>query len=82
MKPSDVFGIVVRTLGFVILIWGLWNVLAGVVTLLETGAQTYRPPNDQYSALSYLGMGIPPAIFGALCFFCADWIVRLTYRGK
>ena len=82
MKPSDIFGIVVRVIGFVIIIWGLWNVLAGVVTVMETVAQTHRPPDEQYSALSYLSMGIPPFIFGALCFFFADQIVRLTYRDK
>ena len=80
MKPSDIFGIVVRVIGFVIIIWGLWNVLAGLVTVVETVAQTQRPPDDQYSGLSYLGMGIPPLLFGALCFFFADRIVRLTYR--
>jgi hypothetical protein len=82
MKPSDIFGIIVRTFGFAILVWGLWNALAGLVTLVETIAQTHRPPDDQYSPLSYLGMGVPPVVFGALCFFFADWIVRLTYRDK
>jgi hypothetical protein len=82
MKPSDIFGVVVRTFGFVIIIWGCWNALAGLVIALEPTAQTHRPPEDQYSALSYLGTGIPAIVFGAVCFFCADWIVRLTYREK
>jgi uncharacterized membrane protein YvlD (DUF360 family) len=30
--------------------------------------------------LSYFVFGVPEFIVGALCFFLADWIVKLAYR--
>jgi hypothetical protein len=30
--------------------------------------------------LSYFIFGVPEFIAGALCFFLADWIVKLAYR--
>ncbi len=82
MKSTDIFGLVVRVTGFFIAIWSLWNLWAGFQILLETAAQTTRPPGDQYSPLSYFGMGMPALAVGALCLLCADRIVKAAYRDK
>jgi ABC-type phosphate transport system permease subunit len=82
MKPSDIFGLVVRIVGFLIVVWGLWYVLAGFVTLFEMLFHVQQSHDEQYSPVSYLGMGIPTVVFGALCLFFAGHIVRWTFRDK
>src|SRR5262245_58709259 len=82
MKASEIFGIVVRLTGFFITIWGLYQVQAGVVTALENVGLLPREAGEQYSALSYYSMGMPPLIFGVLLFLFADQVVKLTYRDR
>jgi hypothetical protein len=45
-----------------------------------TGRWTQDNNNDQYSSFGYFAFGIPALFVGAICFFLADWIVRLAYR--
>jgi hypothetical protein len=81
MKPSELFGVVIRTIGFLVILYGLWNVWAGFENIFEN----ILTPNeggdaDLPSSLSYFAFGIPSLILGAVCFFLADWIVKLAYR--
>lgn len=81
MKPSELFGVAVRTTGFLVILYGLWNAWAG----FETIGESILPSNDGggadlASTFYYFVFGIPAVVLGAFCFFLADWIVKLAYR--
>lgn len=78
MKPSELFGVVVRTIGFLIVIFGLWEIWGGVENLVEN---VFTPDSsDQTSSLTFFADGIPALLAGILIFFLADFMVRLAYR--
>ena len=81
MKPSELFGVIVRTIGFLVIIYGVYEIFSG----FENTVENFLPSNQgdeasQYSSFSYFAFGIPGFLFGLLCFFLADWIVKLAYR--
>ncbi len=81
MKPSELFGVVIRTVGFLVVLYGLYDLLGGFDNFFEnllSGGQDSG--SGSASTLSYFVFGIPEFIVGVLCFFLADWIVRLAYR--
>ena len=81
MKPSELFGVVVRVTGFLVIIYSLWNVWAGFDNVFENILQMNQGSDaDAPSTISYFAFGVPALLFGAICFFCADWIVKLAYR--
>jgi hypothetical protein len=83
MKPSELFGVVVRVIGFLVILYGLWNVWAGFENIFENIlALNDGGDGDLPSSLSYFAFGVPTLAVGAGCFFLADWIVKLTYRGR
>jgi hypothetical protein len=83
MKPSELFGIVVRAIGFLIVIYGLWEVWGGFENMAENIlAASQDDSSDQASSLSYFAFGLPELGMGALCFFFADWTVKLAYRNS
>jgi hypothetical protein len=77
MKAPDIFGVVVRTIGLWLIIWGLWQMLGGVDSFIEN---LFSESSDNVPAYSYFFYGVPAFIFGAICLFLADWIVKITYR--
>ena len=83
MKPSELFGVVVRVIGFLVIIYSLWNILAGFDNFFENLLPANQGGDaDLPSSFSYFALGVPAMVFGAVCFFFADWIVRLAYRGS
>ena len=84
MKMSEVFGLVVRIVGFLIVIYGLWNVWAGIEGIPESLFQNVNggDQSEETSIFSYFAFGIPITAFGAFCLFCADWITNLVYRDR
>lgn len=81
MKPSELFGVFVRAAGFLIVIYGLWEIWGGIENIAENILSASQDDNsDQVSSLSFFAFGIPALFVGAICFFLADWIVRLAYR--
>ena len=82
MKPSELFGVMVRLTGFLVITYGLWNVWAGFETIVESVLPlSDNNSTDLPSVFYYFAFGIPALIWGAFCFFLADWIVKLAYRG-
>ncbi len=79
MKPPDILGLVVRVVGFFLMIYGLWNFLYGIESL---PAALVNREDAEHSPLSYIMWGLPVLLFGAGCFFCADWIVKSSYRNR
>jgi len=81
MKPSDIFGVVIRSIGLVIVLYALYDFLGGFdnffENLLSSGG---GGDSSSTSTLSYFVFGVPEFIVGVLCFFLADWIVKLAYR--
>jgi len=52
---------------------------------LKTFFENILPTNesgdaDLPSSLSYFAFGVPALVLGTVCFFLADWIVKLAYR--
>jgi len=82
MKVSDIFGLFVRATGFLIVIYSLWDIWGGFDNAFENLLQLNQggDNSDSASTLSYFIFGVPGLVFGALCFFLADWIVKLAYR--
>jgi hypothetical protein len=81
MKPSELFGVVVRTIGFLVVLYGLWNVWAGFENMFENLLTVSEGDESAaVSSLAFFTFGIPALGLGALFFFLADWIVKLAYR--
>ena len=81
VKPSELFGVFVRAAGFLIVIYGLWEIWGGIENIAENILLTSQDDNsEQTSSLSFFAFGIPAILLGAIFFFLADWIVRLAYR--
>ena len=81
MKASELFGVVVRATGFLIIIYSLWNVWSGFDNVFENLLQASQGSDaETTSSLSYFVFGVPGLILGAIFFFLADWIVKLAYR--
>ena len=81
MKPSQLFGVVIRTIGFLIILYALYDFLGGFDSFLENLMDGGRDSDSgSASVLSYFVFGVPEFILGVLCFFLADWIVKLAYR--
>jgi hypothetical protein len=81
MKPSELFGVIVRTIGFLIVLYGLWNVWAGFENIFENILSVSDNSDaDLPSSLSYFAFGVPSLMLGAIFFFLADWVVKLAYR--
>ncbi len=81
MKPSELFGVVIRTTGFLIVLYSLYDFLGGFDNLVENllaGGQDSE--SGATSSLTYFVFGVPEFIVGVLLFFLADWIVKLAYR--
>jgi hypothetical protein len=82
MKASELFGVVVRSIGFFVILYGLYDLLGGFDSFFENLLQSGGQDSNSGSAstLSYFVFGVPEFMVGALCFFLADWIVKLAYR--
>ena len=81
MKPSDLFGVVIRTIGILIVLYSLYDFLSGFDNFLENLLSSGQDGDSgSSSTLTYFVFGFPEFIVGVLCFFLADWIVKLAYR--
>ncbi len=81
MKSSELFGVFVRAAGFVIVLYGVYEIWSG----FENAVENLFPVNQtedgqQVSVFSFFAFGIPSLVLGALIFFVADCIVKLAYR--
>jgi hypothetical protein len=74
MKPTDLFGVIVRTIGMLLLINGVWYLVYG---LLE-GAGAI-PESQPEGATLYFASGLPFLIGGCFMMRGAEWLVRFCY---
>jgi hypothetical protein len=64
-----------------VILYALYDFLGGFDTFFENLLAGGQDENSgSTSTLSYFVFGVPEFIAGALCFFLADWIVKLAYR--
>jgi pilus assembly protein TadC len=68
MKSHDLFGVILRTIGVMSLVYGLW---------MGTGVIA---PEEGYGAEEYAASAIVLVTLGLLFLFGADIIVFLSYR--
>ena len=81
MKASDIFGVAVRTIGLLVVLYGLYDIWGGFDAFFENLLPSNQGgDSNSASTLSFFVFGIPEFILGVLLFFLADWIVRLAYR--
>jgi hypothetical protein len=81
MKSSDVFGVAVRVIGLIVILYGLYDVWGGFDNFFENlMPNTQDSDANSPSTLSYFIYGVPEFIVGALLFFLADLVVKLAYR--
>lgn len=80
MKASDLFGVVVRSIGLFVILYSLYDFLGGFDNFFENLLSGGGGDSGSASTLSYFVFGVPEFIVGVLCFFLADWIVKLAYR--
>ena len=82
MKPSDWFGVVVRTVGLLCALYGLWNLLGAGMSVVENILYFFHllAESPEYSAVSSAVDGAAALAAGLLLFFKAASIVRLTYE--
>jgi hypothetical protein len=74
MRPCDIFGVVVRTIGFLIMIASLWQIFIGVDMSIAV------PGNPAFSETPLFLMQLLGFVFGLACLLGADAIVRIAYR--
>ena len=74
MKPSDVFGIIVRTVGLFAMINGAWYLVFALSQ--QTDVLTGRPAEE---TKAYFVSGVPFLIGGCLLMRAADWFVSFSY---
>lgn len=81
VKASDLFGVIVRATGFLIIIYGFWEIWGGFENFAENILSASQgDSSEQTSSFSYFAFGIPAVLAGAILFFLADWVVRAAYR--
>ncbi|MGO8764113.1 MAG: hypothetical protein ACLQSR_03140 [Limisphaerales bacterium] len=82
MKASDIFGVAVRTIGLLVLLYGLYDIWSGFDNFFENLLSPPSQDSDSTTAstLTYFVFGIPEFILGTLLFFLANWLVKLAYR--
>lgn len=74
MKPSDIFGIIVRTIGVLLLLYGLWYLVFAVAEVL--GIVAAETPDEA----KLLFLNAASAIVVALTLMrAASWFVRFSY---
>ena len=79
MKPQDLFGVILRTFGLWLVIWGSWNTLAGLKYLATTITAAIAGVRSHYDPLSYFVYGLPALLAGISFLTFADAFVRFTY---
>ena len=75
MKARDIFGIVIRTFGVAVLLYGFWYLSFAVAH--ACGMPQERP--DDMAA--YFTSGIPAVLLGIVLLRCARQLVRFSYPG-
>ena len=79
MKESELFGVFVRATGFLVILFGAWEVWGGFENVVEN---LFSSADEQTSSFSFFAFGLPELAAGLLIFFLADWVVRLGYRNS
>ena len=83
MKPNELFCVLVRFTGFLIVLYGLYEIWGG----LENSVENLLPSNqgdngEQVSVMAFFAFGIPALVVGAVIFFAADLIAGVAYRNQ
>lgn len=75
MKPNELFGVIVRTIGLLAVIQGAcWYLVYGF--LLGAGTIPETEPDE---ATMYIASGMPLLIAGCVLLRGADWFVQFSY---
>jgi surface polysaccharide O-acyltransferase-like enzyme len=79
MKPQDIFGIILRTIGVWLCIWGAWNALAGFMYFFTAIFNVITGTPSHHDWFGYVIYGIPAIIAGWMMLSYTDAFVRFTY---
>ena len=76
MKPSHIFGIIVRTFGLCAFLYSVWKLVFGLFAVIWDFC-SQRSPTEETAV--YFIYGIPTLIGGVLLMRFGDYIVRFCY---
>jgi hypothetical protein len=74
MKPSDLFGVIVRTIGLFSVFYGAWYLIYALLYQADILSTDYP---DEIKA--YFASGIAFLIGGVFMMRCAEWFVSFCY---
>ena len=81
MKASDIFGLLVRTMSFSILLWGGSYVFGESLWAVGLMRDAYDAPADDGQARDRLVYGLACVIVGFGLLRSASWFVSFSYPG-
>jgi hypothetical protein len=73
MEPKELFGVIVRTFGLSMTIYGLWYLVYGIAQAASLSEPTY-PTGD------FVISGAACTLMGAFLLLAAGVVVRFAYR--
>ena len=80
MNARDVYGVILRVFALYLLLWGTWNVLAGVKYLPTSLAAVLARKSSEQGSFGYFFYGVPAVLAGWLMLRFAEECVDYTYR--
>jgi hypothetical protein len=83
MKAKDIFGIILRVFALWIIVWGAWQITAGLTRIPATIASLFsETATSGINSVVYIFYGLPAFLLGILALRFADAIVAFTYRQR
>jgi hypothetical protein len=73
MQPEDVFGLIVRTIGLLVALWGAWHLVFAI-------AQGANVTNSSHPTSAYAVSGVSAIVVGVGLLKAATALVAATYR--
>jgi hypothetical protein len=74
MKPADIFGLIVRTIGLALLLYGFWYLMSAAIYLIS--------PSPEYPAgalQGYLTSGVSILVVSLIFLKGAPFLTRFAY---
>jgi hypothetical protein len=80
MKPRDLFGVILRAACLYVIVWGMWNTVAGVRYSFSMILSLATSEAPRYNPFNYFAYGLPAIIVGVIGLRFAEGLIDFTYR--
>ena len=80
MKPWEIFNVIVKTVGLIILLTGLWKLFEAILPAISVFLHPYPNANWEafYMAIASAALTIAVGIF----LLATDWCVNIAYKQR